>query len=166
MLVTFVLIGCGSSARLSPDAIRNAPYNIPGIGTISFDRGSYDRAPTDATGVATLHIGQIDLFAYGDLDGDGAEDAVTLLATKSGTPSIFISMEAFLNRGGMPSHAATVRVGDRVAIDSLTIGKRVVSLYLITKGPEDSICCPTLHVVKQYGFENGSFIELPGSYGM
>jgi len=155
-----LLVGCGSTAHLTPEALRNAPYKIPGVGTIRFDAGSYDLAAPGAASGTPLHIGQIDLFAYGDLDGDGTEDAVTFLSRSDGGPQIYISMEAFLNRGGAAVHAGGTRLGDRIAIDSLSIEARTVTLSLITAGPGDSLCCPTLHVRREYAFENGSFIEL------
>jgi hypothetical protein len=152
--------GCGGAAHLSAESVRNAPYALPGIGTIRFTDGSYDRAGDDS-----LHVGQIDLFVFGDLDGDGREDALTFVSQKARGPELYLSMEAFLNRDGRPVHAAGYRLGDRVAIDSVTIDRRIVNLYLITQGPDDAPCCPTLHVRRQVALDHGEFSVLPDSGG-
>ena len=151
--------GCGSSGRLSRESMEAAPYTLPGIGTIRFTGGAFDRAGD------SLHVGQVDLFAYGDLDGDGREDALTFVSQKGPGPELYISMEAFLNHDGRPVHAASYRIGDRVAIDSVTVENRVVSLCIITQGPDDAPCCPMLHVRRRVTLENGEWTVLPGSDG-
>jgi hypothetical protein len=140
--------------RLSEEAIRSAPYQIPGVGVLTFDGGAYDLGDS-------LHVGQIDLFAFGDLDGDGSKDAVTFLSTKGRGPELVISMEAFRNVGGAPVHAASSVIGDRIAIDSVTIDDRIVHLYLITQGPDDAPCCPTLHVHRKIALEGSELRLLP-----
>jgi hypothetical protein len=155
-----MLSGCGSSGRLSTDALRNAVYGIPELGNIRFDNGVYDRETNDSMGHSSVHIGLVDLFEFGDLDGDGSEDAVTFLSRSFGGPEIYLSLEVFLNNKGSPSHAASYVIGDRVAIDSVKIERQSINLYLITQGPDDAVCCPTLHVCRTLRLQNGKLLHL------
>ena len=154
--------GYGTSSQLEEETIRSSPYELPGIGTIRFTDGEYEGQAGDAPGASSLHIGQVDLFIYGDLDGDGAEDALTFLSSSAGGPEIVVSLEAFLNKNGRPAHAASYRIGDRVAIDSVTVDREVVHLYIITQGPDDAACCPTLHVLRKVRLQNRTFVEIGG----
>jgi hypothetical protein len=156
LLAVLFLAGCGSS-RLDADAIRRSPVPIPGVGIVTFTDGAYDQ-PADS-----LHVGQIDLFAYGDLDGDGTEDALTFLARKQQGPELLLTMEAFLNAGGRPLHAASYLLGDRVGIDSVSVEGRIVHLSLITQGPDDAPCCPTRHVHRRVRLDGREFTLLGGA---
>jgi hypothetical protein len=140
--------------------VRNAVYNIPQVGKITFKDGAYDRDAIDSLGQSSLHIGLVDLFAFGDLNEDGSEDAITFLASKFAGPEIFLSLEVLLNNNGSPSHVASYLIGDRVGIDSVRIVGGLVDLHLITQGPNDSMCCPTLHISKRLQLQNGKLIEL------
>jgi hypothetical protein len=41
-------------------------------------------------------------------------------------------------------------LGDRVQIKSLTIQSGAIIVDLMTHGPKDSLCCPTMEVVRTY----------------
>lgn len=158
-----VISGCDSSSgvkHLSLDSVRNAVYDIPRIGRIKLRDGTFDRGSDDSLGRSPVHIGSVDLFAFGDLDGDGSEDVVTFLSKRFGGPSLFLSLEVFLNKGGSPFHVASYTVGDRVGIDSVEIVRGVINVHAITQGPSDSICCPTLHMCRTLRLEKGQLIEL------
>jgi hypothetical protein len=147
--IIIILSGCGGSRHLSIDSVRNAVYDIPKIGQITFIDGAYDRPANDSLGQSYVHVGLVDLFTFGDLNGDGSEDAITFLASNFGGPEIFLSLEVLLNNNGSPSHAASYPIGDRVGIDSVEIVGGVIDIHIITQGPDDPMCCPTLHVSRQ-----------------
>jgi hypothetical protein len=161
LFLAFILFsGCRIAPRLSTDDIRNAAYNLPKVGKIRFENGSYDRAKNDSLGESSLHVGQVDLFTFGDLNGDGSEDAVTFLARSTGGPEIYLSLEVLLNNNGVPLHTASYVIGDRVAIDSVKIEQETINLYLITQGPGDAMCCPTMHVSRKLHLQNGELVGL------
>jgi len=150
------------STRLSMDAIRNAVYDIPQVGTIRFKDDAYDREADSSSGHSSVHVGFVDLFAFGDLNGDGREDVVTFVSSSFGGPEIFLSLAAFINDNGTPSGTASYLIGDRIGIDSVTIERQMINLYIITQGPGDAVCCPTLHVERKLRLQNGTLRELNG----
>jgi hypothetical protein len=155
-----LLSGCGEPRQLSINLVRNAFYDIPNVGKITFKDGVYDREGNDSLGQSYAHIGLVDLFAFGDLNADGSKDAVAFLASHFGGSGIFLSLEVLLNNNGSPSHAASYPIGDRIGIDSVHIVGGLINLHIITQGPEDPMCCPTLHVSRQLRLQNGKLIEL------
>lgn len=152
--------GCGESRHLSADSVRKAVFDIPNVGKITFEDGAYDREANDSLGQSYVHIGLVDLFAFGDLNGDGSEDAVAFLASNFGGSGIFLSLEVLLNDNGSPTHVASYLMGDRVGIDSVHIVGGHIDLYIITQGPDDAMCCPTLHVSRKLRLQNGKILEL------
>lgn len=154
------LSGCGESRHLSIDPVRNAVYDIPKVGKITFKDGAYDREANDSMGQSYAHVGLVDLFAFGDLNGDGSEDAVAFLASNFGGSGIFLSLEVLLNNNGSPSHVASYLIGDRVGIDSVHIVGGLIYLHIITQGPDDPMCCPTLHIGRKLRLQNGKLVEL------
>jgi hypothetical protein len=155
-----LLSGCGDSAHFSTESVRNAVYDIPKVGKITFKDGAYDQEANESLGQSYAHIGLVDLFAFGDLNEDGSEDAVTFLASKSSNPGILLSLEVLINNNGSPSHVAGYLIGDRVGIDSVRIVEGLIDLHIITQGPNDSMCCPTLHVSRKLRLQNGKLMEL------
>lgn len=142
------LLGCASAPRLTTDALRGAAYRLePGGASVTFTDGAYERD--------SVRFGQIDLAAYGDLDGDGVDDAVTFLSEKGPGPEIYLSLEAFLDRDGRAVHAARTRLGDRIAIESVEVRGGMIHLALIVQGPDDAPCCPTLHVRRVLRLDGG-----------
>jgi hypothetical protein len=91
--------------------------------------------------------------AVGDLDGDGRWDAVALLAVNSGGSGIFEYAVAMLDREGTPVQAGYAFLGDRVKVSSLSVANGAVTVDMITQGPKDPMCCPTLRVVKTLDFK-------------
>ncbi len=145
------------------DSIASAVYNIPDIGKVTFKDGAFDEKSGDSLGESGAHIGLIDLYAFGDLNGDGAEDAVTFLSVNYGGSGIFLSLEVLLNKNGSASHTASYPLGDRIGIDSVKIERGVIDLHIITQAPDDPMCCPTLHVSKMLKLENGELIKVNNS---
>jgi hypothetical protein len=102
--------------------------------------------PGLAESVSVKHINE----ARGDLNGDGLEDAVALLAINTGGTGTFINLAAVLNESGSPRHIATRFLGDRVEVQSIVIEDGAVKVKVITHGAQDPMCCPTLEVNEEF----------------
>ncbi len=158
-----LIVGCIDKRPLTIDSLKLATYNLPETGAITFTSGSYDRRTNGFPEKTVLHINHIDLYAFGDINGDGRTDGITFLSRKMEGPEIFLSMEVFLNNSGDPVHSGGIIIGDRVAIDSVTILNQVIRLYLITQSLGDAMCCPTFHVKKEFRLVNNQLTEMPSS---
>lgn len=159
--ILIVFHGCSGSAQLTAERLRDAVYNIPGVGQIRFTDGSYSPQGGHPTDTSFARLALVDLVAFGDLNGDGSDDAVTFVTRYGMNGEIFLSMEVFLNKSGTPVHTVSHLLGDRVAINHIGIINGLIDLRIITQGPGDAICCPTLHVSKSLRLRKGELRE-PG----
>ncbi len=89
-------------------------------------------------------------MAFGDLNGDGAQDAAVLLAENGGGSGIFVSLLAMLNQGGLPIQKAAAFIDDRPKINSLTIMDGRIVLEALIHSATDPMVSPTFAVTETY----------------
>ncbi len=129
-----------SVPELSVDILRNATYTTPYfLKTVKLVNGSY----TEGSGATYFSVQILDVFAYGDLNGDGKADAGVILAENQGGSGVFESVVAVLNRGGAPHQISSVQLGDRVLIKGAYISLGVIHLDMVVHAPNDPMCCPS-----------------------
>lgn len=102
----------------------------------------------------------LDTFASGDLNGDGRKDAAVILAANGGGSGTFMSLGTVLNEAGQPMQTASEDLGDRVVVKSIAIADGTITLTLVTHGPDDPMCCPTLKVMRTYRLDNGKLARV------
>lgn len=92
----------------------------------------------------------IEPYAFGDLNGDGADDAVALLIENSGGSGGDIYLAAILNDQGEAQNVGTLLPGDRVQVQSIAIDADEIVLNMVNHGPDASMCCPTQQAMQVY----------------
>jgi len=106
-----------------------------------------------APGAATQVVVRLDLVAYGDLNGDGVEDAAVLLISEPGGSGSFRDLVAVISHQGEPVPVARAFLGDRVQVESLRIADGQVIAELVKHGPDDPLCCPSLKATQRFALE-------------
>ncbi len=144
---------------LAEDTLKNAEYLGIYEETVQLTDGRYEGKPFVEGGASRPTVTFIDPYAFGDLDGDGVEDAAALLAENSGGSGTFIYLAAVLNRNGTPQNMATTPLGDRVQVNSLSIEEKEIVVDMITHGPDDPMCCPTQQIVQTYELRDGELVQ-------
>ena len=107
------------------------------------------------SGAEMLSVMLQPLIAYGDLNGDGLEDAALLLAENGGGSGVFVSLVAVLNQNGQPQQAGAVLVDDRPQIQSLAIQNGVILLGAVIQRSSDPMVSPTLVVSETFRLAAG-----------
>lgn len=161
-----------AAADLSAPALeelQNAAYTGVAEAGDSFTlaNGRWEGAPYDAGGASRPSVTLLrDVRLVGDLDGDGREEAVVLLAGASGGTGE-TSYVAVVRRGpGGVENAATVPVGDRVQVRDARIDGRRIVLDVVQGGENDAGCCPGDLVTRTWDFASGALREgTPASAG-
>jgi heat shock protein HslJ len=123
--------------------------------------GLWEGEPFVAGGASAPRAGLVDDFRLsGDLDGDGAEEAVVLLWSSSGGSGTFDYL-AVLDRdaNGAVINRATAALGDRVKVRAAAIeGGRVV-VDAVQAGPDDAACCPGQKMRRTFVLEGEKMTE-------
>ncbi len=148
------------SSSLTPEALENGVYQSewPEDGVAQLTDGEYRKSIVE--GSATELIIRLTDIAFGDLDGDGVQDAAVILVTDPGGSGTFYDLAAVLNRNGKPEHVATVFLGDRAEIRAFSIETGQVIIEMVTHGPDDPMCCPTQIVRNIYALEGDTLVEM------
>jgi heat shock protein HslJ len=123
----------------------NATYaglaDIPG--PVTLKNGRWEGEPYEPGAAVRPSVSLAPGFRVtGDLDGDGAEEAVVVLAQSSGGSGTFNYLAVVKRAESGLQNVATTPLGDRVQIRSARIdgGKLLVSV--VRAGENDAMCCP------------------------
>jgi hypothetical protein len=147
---------------LTAEDVLNATYTNewPQDGLAPLVDGAYEEEimPGSASKITVLVIPE--LYAFGDLNGDGAGDAAATLASSGGGSGTFISLEALLNQEGVAQHVATAQLGDRTQVQRVDIVEGRIVVEMVTHGPDDPMCCPSLSVVDIYELQGESLVQI------
>ena len=141
--------------ELSAEVLQNSGYDSPQYQKrIKLAGGKFQGGSGADSFIAQL----LDPIAFGDLNGDGIQDAAVLLAESGGGTGNFVSVLALLNRDGKPFQAGARLVDDRPVIHSLRIADGRIRLEALIHGPSDPMAAPSLEVVETYRLGEGALL--------
>ncbi|MEA3292134.1 MAG: META domain-containing protein [Pseudomonadota bacterium] len=140
------------------ERLQNGRYSGVYEQPVQLENGRFEGEPFEAGGasrpIVTLVEGAV---AYGDLNGDGREDAVAFLGESSGGSGMFTYLAAVTadSQGDIPA----LLLGDRVQVRSFGIRDGQLVIDLVSAGPDEAACCPTLKLSKSYRLRDGALAE-------
>jgi heat shock protein HslJ len=146
---------------LTVEELINATYSGIYDEPVTLTEGKYEGEPFvegDSSRPVVEYLGE----EFGDLDGDGLEDAAVFLVENSGGSGNFVYVAAQLNQNGAPVDAGAVWIEDRIQIISAVIENGQVMLEITAEGPGDAACCKSHKTSKTYALQNGQLAEIPG----
>lgn len=160
--VIFMLaLGIAPNATQAQTSEPESPFSLDALGNSTYlNEYSEDGQVTLVNGqyedeANRLFVALTGYTASGDLNGDTVEEAVVVIATNSGGTGVFYDLAVVVNNAGILTNAATTLLGDRVDLNDLAIVDGQVVVDMITQGPDDALCCPTLEVQHIYALTDG-----------
>jgi heat shock protein HslJ len=147
--------------RLTVNQLKNATYSGIYETPVTLANGSYEGEPFVEGGAARPTVEYIEnSTVYGDLNGDGIDDAALLLVESSGGSGVFTFVGSQLNQDSQPVDSGAVMLGDRTQIISMVIENNQVVVEVVTQGPDDPMCCPTQITRKTLALQDGKLAEV------
>ena len=139
-----------TSAKSPPPTLaelENLTYKDIGTeeSAVTLTDGEWQGQPFVDGGASRPRVGLVrDFLLSGDLNGNGAEEAVVVLWSNSGGSGTFDYLAAVgRDKSGTALNLATAALGDRVKIRSANIDAGgMVIINTIQAGPDDAACCP------------------------
>ena len=126
---------------------------------VTLSAGRNERAITPESSLTEETI-LLDKFAYGDINADGKEDTLLLLARYGGGSGTFIYLAAFVSGPVTYRGSNAVFIGDRIAPQSISLNGAIVTVEYLDRGPDDAFAVePTILTTKQFIYRNGELAE-------
>ena len=122
------------------DDPRNAVYEIDGE-TLPLRNGMLERPIVEGSAAKDrTHV--LGPPVFGDLDGDGENDAVAWLVRQTGGSGSFYYLAGAYGEGEGYRGTTALLVGDRIVPRDIVIEHRVVSARFLDRSPEESMAVP------------------------
>jgi heat shock protein HslJ len=122
--------------------------------------GRWEGKPYEPGGASVPSVTFVrDFRLAGDLDRDGADEAVVLLTAGTGGTGEMSYLAVVGRAGGTVTNVATTPVGDRVQVrDARLAGQRIV-LDVVQAGDNDAGCCPGDLVTRSWDLSGSALKE-------
>lgn len=100
-------------------------------------------------------------LTYGDLDGDGADEAVVVSICNTGGTGNFTEAYVFTMRNGEPKRIVTLEGGDRAygGIREVRVEKGELVVETSDPGEFGGACCPELVITRRYKLKGRTLQE-------
>ncbi len=142
------------------EELRRADYGIDTTanGRAPLTAGVYEESVAGSSSRNTVRLGPAP--AFGDLNGDGVEDAAVSLLAQAGGSGSFTYVSAVLNANGAASPAGSLLIGDRITLQSMRIvdGKIEVT-WLDRKPGEPMSATPANKVSRTFVVHGGKLVQ-------
>lgn len=132
-------------AGLTLDALKNAEYTFDlgqSMPTFRLKDGSF-QSGSDPAKSDFLQANLADKVAFGDLNGDGMDDAAAVVGINTGGTGVFEYVVGVVSQDGKPAQAGYAYIDDRAIINNLSITDGKIILDTVIHAPNDPMCCPT-----------------------
>jgi heat shock protein HslJ len=147
-----------SIAQALPDA--DYPVEGTSTGKAQLKDGVFEEsiAPGSASKISVQLGAQ---QAFGDLNGDGSQDAAVTLVVDSGGSGTFTYLAPVLNEQGTAVPVASTLLGDRIVVKSLVIQSGSVVVVILTRQADQPMSAePTTEVTRTFQLRGKALIEV------
>lgn len=172
-------IGNSGTAATGGETVRdvdwmNRTYDSGDLGPVTLANGAYafafdengnevaaDYEPADPD--AYVERGELSVSAptYGDLDGDGREEAILVTHFYGGGTGRFTGIDVWTMKDGKETLLGSIPGGDRGdgGIANVAVDGKVVVVDRMMSMEEDGACCPSKVQIERWSWDGKAFIE-------
>jgi heat shock protein HslJ len=148
--------GFAGNSQIDLKTLGNLSYQGIYDEPITLQQGRYEGKPFVPQGAARPRVQLVEqLSIIADLDNDGVEEAAVFLTESSGGSGSYTYLAIVDNVEQQVENVATLNLGDRIQVRSFQLEEGMLTVDMITAGPKEAACCPTLKVHKTYRYHEG-----------
>jgi hypothetical protein len=136
---------------ISPAQVRNSEYQLgflDQIRVVPLKDGQYDEGNPGGTDFASVSM--TDFIARGDLDRDGENEAVAIVAENYGGSGTFVFLAVYQYLNDKAVFLTSIFLDDRPLINVLAVEDGEIFVNAVIHNPDDPMCCPTLETTRHY----------------
>jgi heat shock protein HslJ len=126
-------------------------------GRVTLSRGEH-REPAAPDSVSEIVVKLTDKRAFGLIHG--RETGAVVLVTDAAGSGTFYDLELLTKEADGWVNTDTVYLGDRVTIRTIEIKNNYIVVSMITHGPDDPMCCPTLEAVNGFTVKENRLVPV------
>ena len=168
-----ILSACVSTTVTSPtqtpqknasilQALPNAEYpvDVASTGRAHLKGGVFEESTAPGSATRTrIRLGKEQSF--GDVNGDGAEDAAVTLVVDPGGSGTFTYLAVVINDKGTAKPVSSILLGDRIVVKSLAIQAGNVVVTILTRKPNESMSMePEFEVTRTFKVQSDKLVEV------
>jgi len=155
----------GAAATQQPptlEELANATYRGILPEPVKLTDGAWESEPLMPGAASRTRVTLVQSFdLLSDLDGDGLQERIALLASNSGGSGTFGYIAVMTRRGDQIIDLGTAKLGDRVRV---RVGRSVgdkLQIDVIQAGPQDAACCPSQKATRTFTLRDAALVEGP-----
>ena len=136
---------------ISPEQVRNSEYQLgllDQIRMVQLTAGRYQEGSTGSTDYISVSV--TDFIARGDLNGDGENEAVAIVAENYGGSGTFVFLAVYQYLNDEAVFLTSIFLDDRPLINILAVEDGEIFVDAIVHDKDDPMCCPTLATTRNY----------------
>lgn len=147
------------------DSGEGGPFTVvDGVFDFAYDANGNPVAPDhEPADDEYIERGSFEVSApvFGDLDGDGAEEAVIVTHFNGGGTGRFTGIDVYTMRDGRPTVLGGIPGGDRGdgGIDTVSVDGKVVLVDRFMSVEGDGACCPSKLAHERWQWDGAAFVE-------
>ena len=140
---------------------QNGEYDL-GDRDFAFVGGRHTDLTDDGSCSVCLAIREV---TFGDVDGDGSEDAILLIDSNLGGAGTSLDAYVFGLVDGKPGLKARIEGGDRGegGLQSVSVSSGEVLVRRFASTPSDGACCPSRVLIERWRWRDGKLLKVPGA---
>lgn len=160
LLTATFLTACSSPTETSWPRAANATYAGILDDAITLVDGLWQGAPY-ADGGSSRPVVQLleEPIASGDLDSDGVDELVVILAANFGGSGTYTFIALVDTVGEVSTSVGTAPIGDRITVRSMRIDGNVIVAETVEHADDDPMCCPSLNRTREWALDGDALLE-------
>jgi hypothetical protein len=136
---------------ISPEQVRNSEYLLgffDQIRMVQLVDGQFQEGAPGSTDYISVSV--TDFIARGDLNGDGENEAIAIVAENYGGSGTFVFLAVYQYLNNEAVFLTSIFLDDRPIINHLEVENGKIFVDAIIHDRDDPMCCPTLETTRHY----------------